>query len=201
VKIEHYKSGSSHCGVTYGQWTVQWWRWALSISSSRNPVLDEIGKNAAIGQPKDVWFLAGIFAEANEIRKFPSRECSIPTGTHILIPILNCAADTIHYPELESDEDILNHLSKQVQKVLRKECYINNEPIEAERVASDPRIFDLYVHPDFDKFAKGGNARASADGYWVFLKPLPKGQYIVEFVGEYVNRELRSGAKYTINIR
>ena len=202
MRIEHYTKDSSIAGLTYGQWTAQWWKWALSIPSIMNPVVDQTGINAAESQPKHVWFLAGIFYidEENKKKKIPLRQCTIPSGMPILIPIVNCAADPIHYPHLEKDEDIINYVSKQVEMVENKECYVNDESIHTERVRSEPKIFELYVHPDFDKFHKGGNTRASADGYWVFLKPLHKGEYTIKFAGAYENGRLSSGAKYRINI-
>jgi hypothetical protein len=202
MKIEQYTRESSHAGLTYGQWTAEWWKWALSIPSIRNPVVDQSGEYAAESQPNDAWFLAGVFhiAEDNKKKEFPLRHCTIPSGLPILIPILNCAADPIHYPHLEKDEELINHVANQAQMVEKKECSVNEQPVHIERVSSEPRVFGLYVHPDFDEFHKGGSTRAAADGYWVFLKPLPKGKYSIEFAGAYDNDRLASGATYQINI-
>jgi hypothetical protein len=202
MKIEYYNKDSSHAGLTYGQWTVEWWKWALSNPSIRNPVVDQTGKYSAENQPEHAWFLAGIFhvAEENEKKKFPLRQCTMPSDIPILIPILNCAADPMHYPHLEKDEDIIDYVSNQAEMVDKIECYVNGESIHIERVSSEPKIFDLYVHPDFDKFHIGGNTHASADGYWVFLKPLVKGKYKIKFSGSYENDRFASGATYDIDI-
>jgi hypothetical protein len=200
MSIDYFTRGTLHAGLTYERWTVEWWRWALSIPTEKNPVVDITGENADEGQPQNVWFLAGIFAEENEKKEFPSRECKIPTRLPILIPILNCAADTIHYPELEHDGDILDHVTNQIQRVEKRKCYVNGQSIPPEKVASDPIIFRLYIHPDFDKFHKGGKSRASADGFWVFLKPLPEGEYMIEFEGAYKEEKLCSGARYKISV-
>lgn len=200
MKFESYKKGTSHAGLTYEEWTVEWWRWALSIPHSRNPVVDQTGAYAAEEQPVNAWFLAGIFAEENEKKSFPSRICTIPSGIPVLVPILNCAADDIHYPELRDDRAIVDHVSKQFDRVQMKDCVINNETVVPERVTSQPRVFDLYVHPDFDPSQRGGKSHASAEGYWVFLKPLPKGRYVLKFQGAYENGALSSGATYTITI-
>jgi hypothetical protein len=202
MEIDYYSGNSSHAGLTYGGWTVKWWKWALSIPSIRNPLVDQTGISAAESQPEHVWFLAGIIhiEEDDEKRKFPIRHCTIPSGLPILIPILNCAADPIHYPQLGKDEDIINHVTEQAEMLKNKECYVNDESIPVERVPSEPRIFELYVHPDFDKFHKGGTTRASADGYWVFLKPLPRGKHNITFVGAYEDDRFASGATYRIAI-
>jgi hypothetical protein len=200
MTIEYYHSGSTVAGITYGQWTVLWWQWALSVPASKNPVVDDTGKNASQGQRKDVWFLAGRFGVEDSSETFPTRECSVPAGIPILFPILNCEADTIEYPHLRNDQDILDHVLNQVDGILKKECYMNDQLVPSQRVQSDPNVFDLNVHPDFDKAHKGGHTRAAADGYWVFLKPLPKGNHAVRFQGSCQNGRLNSGATYDLNI-
>jgi hypothetical protein len=201
VTIEYYSSDSKHAGLTYGQWTVKWWQWALSIPANQNPVVDETGKKASESQPKEeAWFLAGIFSDENESKKFPSRECSIPAGVPILIPVLNCEADSQYYPELKNDQDVLDHVHKQAESIEKKEFYINDELIPPQRVHSEPPVFELNVHRDFDRFRNGGYTRAAADGYWVFLKPLPVGEYALRFSGSCENGRLNSGAAYRIRI-
>jgi hypothetical protein len=200
MNIEYYSSDSKYAGLTYGQWTVKWWQWALSIPANRNPVVDETGEKASESQPKETWFLAGVLADENEKRKFPSRECSIPVGIPTLIPVLNCEADTLYYPELKNDQDLLDHVRKQAESIEKKEFYINDELIPPQRVHSDPSVFELDIHRDFDKFHNGGHTRAVADGYWVFLKPLPMGEYALRFSGSCENGRLNSGADYRIRI-
>jgi hypothetical protein len=201
MNFESFQSSSSYAGLTYGQWTVKWWKWAISNPADRNPVVDNSGRYAATNQPTDIWFLAGILADEKKERKYPKRECTIPSGRPVLIPILNCETDSIEYPELKHDDELLEHLSNQVESIERKECYINGQQIIPQRVQSDPLIFDIYVHPDFDqKHHKGGDSRAAADGYWVLLKPLPTGKYSIRFEGSCENGKLNSGAEYSINI-
>ena len=59
-QIQSFTSESRPYGLTYGQWTVMWWKWFLSTPKAVNPILDESGKFASVNQPdKYVWFLAG----------------------------------------------------------------------------------------------------------------------------------------------
>ena len=200
MKIEYHDADSIIFEFSYGQWTVKWWQWALSIPRDSNPLIDRTGRNAGEDQPNGVWFLAGIWADDYTAQDFPSRECKVPVGTSILIPILNCEADPIEYPEITSDEDIIHHVSDQMHKVIKKECYLNGQYIIPQRVRSDPVIFELQIHNDFARFNVGGLTRASADGYWVFLKPLPIGSYNIRFEGSYEYGKLSSGAKYHIDV-
>jgi hypothetical protein len=195
---------SSYSGLTYGQWTVKWWQWAVSIPAGKNPLLDDRGVNVSMNQPRqDVWFLAGVWAQQKQTH-FPSRKCSIPSGTALLIPILNCEGDFIELPEMKKEDELLDYVSKQVLTVDKKECFVDDLPIPPQRVKSDPQFFELDVHPDFDRYHKGGGrTRATSDGYWVFLKPLPEGKHTIRFAGSYYDRDgnnLVSGASYEITV-
>jgi len=88
-RIEVFTSDSKPYGKTYGHWTVEWWRWALSTPKSINPVVDTAGVFAGVNQPAaDIWFLAGKFGTAN--KDFPQRQCTIPFGRALLFPVINC---------------------------------------------------------------------------------------------------------------
>ena len=200
--MKYYTRDSIVSGLSYGQWTVKWWQWALSIAKDINPVFDKTGIYAGQAQPKakDVWFLAGIWADHEGEKIFPTRKCEVTRTKSLLIPILNCEADPIEYPDINRDQDILDHVSGQMDKVVKKECYVNEELIPPQKVSSDPTIFELDLHPDFDRFQEGQRTKASADGYWVFLKPLPRGKYNIRFEGSYEYGSLSSGAEYDISI-
>lgn len=199
-KIEFFTSESKPYGKTYGEWTVKWWQWALSIPKSINPVVDETGKNAGVNQPAaDVWFLAGKFGSEN--KNFPHRECIIPAEKAILFPIINCEANPLEYPELRTEEDIIDHVSKDEDTIVKKECFINGERIPVQRVSSYPPIFPVTISEDNAVGIKGGGStRAASDGYWVFLKPLPKGEYTISFAGSCEAGRLNSGANYRVRI-
>ena len=101
LKVEYYTPDAIVSGLSYGQWTVKWWQWSLSIPSERNPVLDDTGINAGENQPEDVWFLAGIWADDDTKKIFPRRKCRSPKqAVPLLVPIMNCEADPIEYPEI-----------------------------------------------------------------------------------------------------
>lgn len=197
--MEYYLADERIGNTSYGDWTGLWWKWALSIPKDRNPVSDITGKYADTNQPKGVWYLAGIWAD--EFTEFPIRTSTIPRDVSILIPVLNCEADVIEYPDIKTDQDILDHVSNQVDKIVKKECHINDELVPPMRIRSDPIIFEVDIDPSFDKYKGiGGRVRASSDGYWVFLKPLPEGTYEIVFEGWYEFGRLKSGATYHITV-
>jgi hypothetical protein len=199
MEFKYHTSKSTILGKSYGEWTVKWWQWALSIPSSKNPVMDETGNYSSINQPENVYFLAGVFAE-EENTKCAKRKCNIPSNLNILIPVANCEADTIYDRQLKTDQDIINHVGNQVSGIVDKEFSINNYILQPERIKSDPLIFEIYVHPDFDKRHLGGTAKAAGDGYWVFLRPLPKGEYTLKVKGSFQKGRMKSEAIYYLKI-
>jgi hypothetical protein len=201
MEFGYYDANSELAGRAYGQWTTLWWQWVLSFPRDGNPAYDKTGIYCGKNQPKGIWYLAGILAEEDEQNEIPVRACTIPSTVPILVPVLNCEADFIAYSNLKTDQELLDHLSTQVDSITKKQFYINNQQIPSQRVVSEPAIFDIYIHPDHDKkYKKGGWTRAVADGYWVCLRPLPIGEYELKFEGSCEYGRLNSGAKYNLTV-
>lgn len=198
-QFETHKLDSKPYGETYGQWTVRWWRWALSTPKKINPVVDESGDLAGVNQLSDhVWFLAGKFGSEDQL--FPDRRCTVPFGRSVLFPVINCLASPLEYPELKTEQQLIDHVMNDENSIVKKDCFVNDNMIDVMRVRSDPLVFSLTIDSDNAIGVEGGKTIASADGYWVFLKPLPAGDYIVRFAGACENGRLNSGAHYKIRI-
>jgi hypothetical protein len=199
--ILFFHSDSMPYGVSYGKWTARWWQWFLSTPRSINPVLDETGRFAHVNQPaKDVWFLAGKLADKN--RRLPMRFCKVPTGRSILFPVINCEANPLEYTDLMSDQDLIDRVKNDEDTIIKKECFVDGAQISTQRIKSDPSVFNVKIDEDNSVNVEGGQiTRASADGYWVFLKPLPWGEHIISFEGSCEYGELNTGANYRIEIK
>lgn len=199
-KIELYSSMDKPYGSTYGAWTVKWWQWILSIALPTNPLFDPIGQYWNLDQPSsDVWFLAGNFGSTNSI--FPERKIKMDSGRSILLPVLNCEANALEYPDLKTHEDLLKHVSYDVNTIVKRDCFVDGIRLNAVRIPSDPRIFKVQINQNNAFGVKnGGSTDAAADGYWVFLKPLPPGNHSIRFEGSCEFGTLNSGATYEIEI-
>lgn len=200
ITVELYSGNSVPYGRTFGYWTQEWWKWVVSTPRSINPVLDETGANWQINQPSsDVFFLAGTFGDLQ--KHYAQRKVKMPKGRAILLPILNCEANSLEYPELLTANDLLSHVRKDIDSIVKKECLVNKLKLDPVRVASDPRIFPLEIPMDNVLDVKGGKVvDATADGYWIFMKPLPIGTYEVNFEGSCEFGRLSAGANYHITI-
>ena len=198
-KMPFFTKDAKPYGRTYGYWTVRWWRWFLSTPKSVNPVIDWSGKLACVNQPSnDVWFLAG--KVVSEDKKLPSRLCRIPTGRSILFPVINYEANQLEFPELRTFGDIIDRVKLEEDTITEKSCCVNGVSIPPQRVRSDPIIFGLRLRADNVANVKEGITYVSADGYWVFLKPLLPGNYDLSFHGSCKFGRVNSGASYRLEI-
>lgn len=199
-EISSYRADSAPYGKTYGSWTVQWWRWALAIPKSVNPIVDGTGIHAGLDQQNEhVSFLAGKLASGD--RTLPNRYCTVSSEKSILFPVINCESNQLEDPELRTDQDIIDRVKKDEDTIIKKECYVDGKNIAAQRVKSDPIIFELNIVEDNLFDVKGGSTHASADGYWVFLEPLPVGNHKIYFEGSCEYGTLNSGAIYHLEVR
>ena len=199
-QVGFFIASDSPYGKTYGEWTVEWWCWILGIPKRVNPIVDKSGEYTTMNQQnRDVFFLAGKLAE--EQVDLPERCCKVTAHKSILVPVINSESNPLENPELKNDDDIEKHV-KSDQNTIRKEsvqCYVDGKVIPTQRISSDPSTFDVcMVDDNVFNVRSGGMTRASADGYWTFLKPLPKGEHIISFQGSCEMGRLHSGAIYKI---
>jgi hypothetical protein len=198
-RIDVFEASSRPYGLTYGQWTVEWWRWFLRTPKSINPVLDDSGKFAFVNQPKEnVWFLGG--KVGNEEPEFPKRFCQIPSSCSILFPVINCEANPLEYPELTTD-GLREKVQSDEDTIIRMDCTVDGNSVPVRRITSDPEIFRIRINQDNAFDVPGGRETfAAAAGYWVFLKPLSNGKHDISFRGSCELGKLNSGADYEVDI-
>lgn len=186
-------------GKTYGAWTAKWWQWIYSVPSEFNPLLDLTGEHWKRGQPSsDVWFLVGIFGEVQ--KTFPLRKIEMESGRSILFPVLNCEANNLEFPE-KTHDGLAKHVVDDINTVVKKDCTVNGKRVSPVLIASDPTIFSLRIAKNNALGLKNtGLTVAAAYGYWIFLKPLPKGKHNICFEGSCEFGRLNSGAYYELDV-
>ena len=201
VKENDYYLVNSHpYGLTYGEWTVRWWKWFFSTPESINPAVDQSGKYTYINQPSEnLWFLAGKLGTWNKM--VPRRFCRIPSSRSILFPVINCEVNPVECPELTTSRSLTDYVRADENTIVLKECYVDGEDIPVQRVKSDPDVFEAEIHADNPFGSKRWEiAPVAADGYWVFLAPLTRGEHNIFFRGSCEKGRLNSGACYDLLI-
>jgi hypothetical protein len=175
-----------YAGKTYGQWSAAWWQWAANISEPNSPVT---GADCAVKQRGPVWFLAGTTGGS------ATRSCTIPAGKAILVPIINAECDTLTPPteggtaaELRAcAKDLIDHVTQTSASV--DGTAIDLGPVSKGRFRFQSPLFTITFAPNNGFYPDGGVAgtgKAVADGFWVLIKPLSKGQHTIDFQGTAV---------------
>ena len=103
TNVNIYDENSFPFGYSFGEWSVKWWQWLLSIPKSNNPILDLSGENAAIGQyDSDVFFLCQTVENVNQRR---TRNISVRKGTSLFSPVINWVSN--FYEDGHSEMELL----------------------------------------------------------------------------------------------
>ena len=168
-------------GQSYPVWAADWWTWALSQPVATNPVLDTTGEHCAVAQQGNVWFLAGTFSSGPI-----TRDCTVPAGTALLIPVINtfyCALAE-DPPEQQTEEyarsqvahveDAASGLSVTVDgRAVRRLTYEESETFSIVLPADN--LFGLPA---------GTLASPCADaGYYTLVPPLSVGEHTIRIQG------------------
>ena len=174
-----YDSNSSPFNISYADWTEKWWQWTYSIPWNKNPSYDDTGEHCDENQNGPVWFLTQAFEHPVE------RTCNIPQNTALLITILNSECSYAEFKELKTEEE-LRECAKNIQDfVTGAKASLNNitiPNIDEYRIQTD--LFNFTLPQDNILNLTAQTTQAVADGNWLFLKPLPPGNYELKVKGE-----------------
>ncbi|HJT83268.1 MAG TPA: hypothetical protein VJ697_02195 [Nitrososphaeraceae archaeon] len=163
-----YPIDSEPYGITYGEWSIRWWQWLLSIPKENNPALDWIGTNAHINQIyPNVFFLCQTIEGVEAI---PIRKITIPFGKAIFMPIINWIS--IQGEDGNTAKELKEVAQQRMNVIGSLEFTINeltiNKGLEKYRVLSSFFEIDL---PQNNVFGlTSGKRLCISDGYWIFIK-------------------------------
>jgi hypothetical protein len=169
-------------GKGYPQWSAAWWQWAMSMPVEPYVIRD--GRFCAMGQEGPVWFLAGTDGSFDA-----ERECRVPAGKHLFLPVINRFQQTplgvekgrkvMSCEQLQASVAVNNdHLVSAV--VLIDGVMVKN--VASYRVRSDG-CFPMYPElPEDDRYI---TPVAASDGYWLMIEPLPIGRHTITVGANY----------------
>ena len=183
-------------GHTYGEWSARWWQWSYSLPTSHHPLFDTASCRA--GQSGKVWFLGGTFTliqQGNTVVGKAERTCDVPVGTALFFPILNSEWDNV-CPPIDPPESVPQ---------LRKDAAASLAQAQGLRARIDGNAVDdlLDFRTQSPRFAvtipsnsvwksfggpcahvkAGTYAPVVADGWYLLVRPLGRGQHTIHFEG------------------
>lgn len=169
---ESYPLDSEIAGSSRMQWIQQYAEWIRSFPKESSPVSDPTGAQCGEGQSGPVWFLTG----TRDLGKV-ERECVIPSGKSILVPVLYTVVQTPNQIPCDRIEAALRDFTDGASGVRFSLDGISWQDMENHYLTSS--CFSL------QDGSTGQLTTAATSGYWIFLPPLPRGRHVIEFGGRF----------------
>ncbi len=181
-------------GLSYAEWSVLHWQWTYSLPVDGHPLFDTADCDA--GQTGKVWFLGGTYASTEIVpgvfEGVANRTCRIPSGTALMLPLVNVEASTIEgngetaaeLAELASFITDFIDVSSLFLEIDGKSV----TDLEDYRFESPPFVFgplpDNNILQYFEVDApEGATSLSVSDGYWAIVKPLSVGTHTLHWGG------------------
>jgi hypothetical protein len=203
--------GQQYSGKSYNELVSEWTNWLAAEPVATNPAFDPDGGFCDRNQAGKVWFLASTFGGVVD------RTCEVPPGKAIFISLGGVFVS--FSPDFPSTDDPCLPLETALEQVrcdvnddvplapvISFEVTIDGAPVEdlfAYRAQSPAGGFTLRIPAqslltDLG-FAAGDRSPAVADGYFLYLKPLPAGEHTLNFAMTNPDQSVR-GVNYTLII-
>lgn len=180
-------------GMTYGEWSAAWWKWAYSIPAAMNPLNDGPDcANGSVGQFGPVWFLGGAWSPTKIKGQFVAkvvRNCTVPNGKTLFFPIVNSECSTLEgdgnsYDVLLACAKGLIDLATNLGATIDG---IQIQNLNTYRAESPPFTFgplpdgSLLQQAGIQGAVAGASSLAAADGYYLMVAPLSNGPHQIHF--------------------
>ncbi|KPM53889.1 signal protein [Frankia sp. R43] len=155
----------------------RWWTWAASAIGDDNPVEDPDGHACAVGQPADVWFLAGTFGG------YTTRDCTLPAGRPLAVPLVNLTSDE------PTDCDAL-------MADAQGSADLDGTPVQASAIPATPISYEGAA--DNPVTREAGTFQGYGCGLWVQLPPLSPGEHALAIRGR--STDFSTGVDYLLHV-
>jgi hypothetical protein len=172
---------ASYHGVTYAEWSAAATRFGMEHPLEGHPGLDTPDFDVRSGQLGEVWFLSGPF-DPHE------RSVTVPAGKALFLILLNVDASSLEEPPFHGNTEAeQREIAKSFgDHIINVFCSIDGEKIKNMddfRVSSPQFEFTAPTPWLFGDI--GGSGTAVADGYYVLVERLPKGEHTIHFGGTF----------------
>ncbi len=189
-------------GKTYAEWGAAYDQWLLGLPGPDFPIRDSTAAFCALGQfaasdggapQTNVFFLTDPLGLSAELSA--TRNCTIPSGEMIFIPLTNLWSDNSGIPEgTLTDDQLKSNLTAVVEAVTGLSLQIDGKSFgttvcDFARYFTGPTQFS-YTMPDtstnfdatfFGSGFSGAVPKSFCAGYWILLAPLSAGAHTIHF--------------------
>ena len=188
-----------------GKSSATWWQWALQKEADLNPLSGSYsgGQKCAGASEQGVWNLGGSLSGEPV-----TRNCNVPAGQEILFPVANvvCIQEWDGETEAELRACAKGYIDQFLKGNATPYAKVDGKDVAYKRADSPFFKVTMPKNNIFYSLSKGeldflyGSHGAVADGLWVKLPPLAKGQHKVEFGGEFGTGKFKFKQNNTYNL-
>jgi hypothetical protein len=188
-----YSPRDSPFGFPFVKWAQDWWNWDGSLNKAEHPQNDYYQHRSQLGytsekcsagqnQSSSVWFLALADPKQEPIL---DRTCIVPEGKAIMLAPPTVGQCDSGIEGVDTDEKIRDcAMAGQVGASL--DIFVDgvkqNYPLVENRVTSG--FFNVTWTTDNIVDGSPGVFRSLTDGYYIFLKPLSRGEHVLYYEGK-----------------
>lgn len=166
-------------GLTYAQWSAKWEQWLLSLPVAGNPQLGCPNPPNA-GQSGPVWFITPQFGAP------ASCAVNVPIGKAIFVPLMAVFFDSLSFPPAPTADEQRDLAQFFANHIVQSSLFCEIDGVPMSNLARY-----RFLSPQFSFTAPspwiggdvGGQATATADGYYLILRPLTPGTHTIHFGG------------------
>ena len=172
---------SNPYGESYGEWSVAWLQWVLSLPVSANPNFDTTGALANNGQSGPVFFLPGTFSSGVIERTF-----TVPAGKALFAGIVGAFWDN-QCPPINpplSVEELRALAASVIPAVTEMHASLDGVPLHSLTSYRAISPVFSYTLPPSDNVCQHFGFDVSdtvypavSDGYFLLFAPLPVGRH------------------------
>jgi len=189
-----------YAGLTYGEWSAQWWQWYWATATVDSPSLDPTGAMAANGQSGPVWFLTWPLVDPSAVR-----EIKMPQGTALLFPATN--HDSLFDLPPTATPDERRQAAMDIFKwIVSTSADVDGVPVNdlTSYAAVSPEYDVVLPENNIFNVPAGQYGPTFSAGYYILLKPLPRGTHTVHFAFSFfwppANQVLSLDTTYIVHV-
>ena len=199
AKVDVLPPQSKPFGLTYGQWSAEWWKQAVRQTGAPGTPFAAGAVSCSSMGTGDVVFLVGT---TPAVSPAVERSCTISKHAAVLLPAINAECSQAEGngstdAELRACATSLAGTFTNVHVVVDGRALSG---LSAFRFASPLYLFSPVAGNVFGIRA-AVNSPSVADGYWVMLDKLKKGTHTVSFGGEAPAFDFVTETTYTLTVR
>jgi hypothetical protein len=191
-------------GKTYGEWSVEHWKWTYSLPANAHPLTDTADVSA--GQSGAVWFLGGTWAPTTDLNGnlvgIADRTVTIPTGKALFFPIVDVESSTAE-GNGTTETELRANANFFADHAVGLSCTVDGVSVgdlRSFRAQSPLFTFGPLPADNLLGLAEGTTSPAVSDGYFIMVAPPSAGQHTIHMTGGFVFTQAADGFDFSFTV-